>query len=101
MEDFQTFEPLTFLFYGVRLGNTSVIISNHEEVPLSSKAYECYGAPKIDVDILIELCCLLLRCLIILLYGFCLFIAMVYIAFSIINIGNVMVGEMSFYRGEV
>lgn len=49
-----------------------------------------------DVNILIELCYSLLECLIISLYGFCLIVAIIYIAFSIINIDNVVVEKISF-----
>lgn len=95
MKSFQTFEPLTFPFCGVRLDDTDVIINKYKEVLLSFKAYGRYWAHKVNVNILISLCYPLLRCLIIPLCSFRLFAAIAHITFSIINRGDIMIGEMS------
>lgn len=95
MEGFQIFELLTFLFCGVRLNNADIIVNKREEVPFSSKAHTRYWAHKVSVNILIRLYSLLLRCLIISLYDFCLFVAIAHTTFSIINRDNIMIGKIS------
>ncbi len=94
MEGLQAFEPFAFSLCDVRLSDAGVIVCKCEEVPLSSKAYGRYRAHKVCVNILIRLCCPLLRCSIILLYGFCLFAAIAHVTFSVINRDDVVMSKM-------
>lgn len=96
MEGLQIFEPLAFLFCGICLGDMGVIVNKREEILLSSKAYGCYRADKICVNILITLCCFLLRYSIVPLCGFRFFAAIAHITFSVINRSNIVIGEMFF-----
>lgn len=101
MKSFQTFKSLTFLLFCICFSNASVIVGKCEEILLASKAYMRYWFYKIGMDILIGFCFPLLRCIIVLLCGFCFFTPIAHITFGIIDRSNIIMGKMFFYKDKV
>lgn len=94
MEGLQVLEPLAFPLSGICLGDIDVIVCKREEVSLTFEADGHYWTYKIGVNVLVGFYYPLLGYLIVPLYGFCFFTAIADISFSIINKGDVVMGEV-------
>lgn len=75
-------------------GDLDVIVYKRKKVSLTSKAYEYYWAHKVSINILIRFYYPLLGYSIVPLCRFCVFIAIIYITFSIIIGDDIMMGEI-------
>lgn len=85
----------------VYLGDAGVVVYKCKEVSLTSETDRCYWTCKVAVNILVEFCYPLLGCPIVPLYGFCLFVTIANIFFSIIDKDNVLIGELFLQRGKI
>lgn len=82
---FEALELFAFLFCGIGLNSASVVVGECEKILFVSKVHWRNWLHKISVNVLLRLFGSLLRGTIILFSGFCLFIAIAYKSFCVVD----------------